>query len=89
MLKAKKHQLEVINRREQKKQARLDALPKLSKTDEQYFKIQHYEILIRNCEESIIKAKKKFEATVRTFETRKRKHKQKIKYHQKRVLVLN
>ncbi len=89
MLKARKHQLEVINRREEKKQSRLDLLPKLTKTDEQNSKITHYEDLIKKAEDSIIRAKKKFESSVRSAETRKRAYRKKIKYHQKRVLVLN
>lgn len=79
-LKASKHQRKVINDRELRKQAKIDAQPKLTK-DEKYTKdakakIAHYEKLIA-----------KADTKIKSLVTRKKTYSKRIKYYQKQILV--
>ncbi|KKM74810.1 hypothetical protein LCGC14_1396550 [marine sediment metagenome] len=76
--KAKEHQAIVINAREARKQARLDAMPKFTKK----------ETAIKEAEKKIQHLKKlqaKSDSKIKALITRKRTHQKKIKYHEKRI----
>ena len=78
MLKAKEHQVEVIKRRFERKQARLDAKPKLTPTQKAIkiaeSKIQHYTNLQMKCDKKI-----------RSLHTRNKTYQKRINYNKKRI----
>ena len=80
--KAKAHQKIVLDARAERKQVRLDAKPKYTKSEvavqEAKGKIQHYNDLQKKCDRKI-----------KTLETRKKTYKKKTKYYQGRVDKLN
>ncbi len=79
--KAKAHQKVVISNREQKKQERLDAKPKLTKDEVSENKsiqmIEHLKRLQARCDTKI-----------KTMTTRKKTYEKKIKYHMKRLQTI-
>lgn len=82
MLIAKEHQVEVIKRRFERKQARLDAKPKYTKEESGMIhakkKIEHYR-----------KLQAKAESKIKALKTRQRTYEKRINYHKKRVEKLN
>ena len=80
-MKASEHQKIVIHKRAERKQARLDAKPKLTKNDKSRVyneeKITHYEKLQAKCDTKI-----------KTLTTRKKTYQKRIRYHKKRIEVL-
>ena len=80
-MKAKEHQKIVLQGRADRKQARLDAKPKLSKNDKSRIyseeKITHYEKLQAKCDTKI-----------KTLTTRKKTYQKRIRYHKKRIETL-